>query len=85
VPGLMLVGASDISLRKFFFYSSIVSVIYSVSMTILGFYSGLAFGTISKYVKYIELIIGAAVLLVIGVYFLMKYLNKKIAEKIEKI
>jgi len=85
VPGLILVGASDVPLRKFFFYSSIVTFAYSISMTLLGFYSGIAFNTISKYIQYIEFIIGGAVLLVIGAYFLIKYLSKKILKRLAKL
>jgi membrane-associated protein len=85
VPGLILAGASDVSLRTFLIYSSIVSVSYSLSVTLLGFYSGVAFGTISKYVKYIEFTVGGAVLLIIGIYFLIKYLSREISSKIEKI
>lgn len=85
VPGLILAGASEVSLRTFLIYSSIVSISYSLSMTLLGFYSGVAFGTISKYVKYIDFIIGGAVLLIIGIYFLIKYLSREISSKIEEI
>jgi membrane-associated protein len=85
VPGLMLAGASGVSFKKFFIYSSIVSVIYSISMVLLGFYSGFAFNTISKYVKYIEFIIGGSILLAIGIYLLFRYLSKQISIRIERI
>ncbi|MEK6945826.1 MAG: DedA family protein [Nanoarchaeota archaeon] len=85
VPGIILAGASDIPLKKFVFYSALLSLAYSVLMTFLGFYSGVAFDSISKYVKYIEYIIGGAILLAVIVYFLMRLISQKIANKIEKI
>jgi membrane protein DedA with SNARE-associated domain len=85
VPGLILAGTSDISLRTFLIYSLIVSGSYSLSMTLLGFYSGVAFGTISKYVKYIEFTVGGTVLLIVGIYFLIKYLSGEISSRIKKI
>lgn len=85
VPGLILTGASGVSLRTFLFYSSIVSVSYSLSMTLIGFYSGLAFATIASYVKYIEFTVGGTVLLIVGICLLVKYLSREITSRINKI
>lgn len=85
VPGLILIGASNINLKNFIFYSVVVTLGYSLSMTVLGFYSGVAFLTIAKFVKYAEYLIGATILLIIGGVFLVRFLSRKISNKIEKI
>jgi membrane protein DedA with SNARE-associated domain len=85
IPGLILAGASNIKLRKFVTYSVIVTVIYALFMVLLGFYSGVAFLTIAKYVKYMEYLIGGTVLLITLVFFLFRFVSKKVSNRIEKI
>ncbi len=85
VPGLILAGASSISLKKFITYSVLVSMTSALIMTLLGFYSGMAFLAIAKYVKYLEYLIGATIFLVIITVFLVRFISKKLANKIEKI
>lgn len=84
-PGLILAGVVRIPFGKFMFYSVLVSVIFSLFFTLIGFYSGVAFGTMSKYVKYGQFLIGGVVLLIIGFWLLLKLLIPKISRKIEKI
>jgi len=84
VPGLILTGTTDITLRKFIIYSGLINIVYCLSMVILGFYSGIAFLTIAKYVRYIEYVIGGTILLMVGVYFLIKFISNKVS-RIEKI
>jgi membrane-associated protein len=85
IPGLIVTGASDISLKKFILYSSIVSMIYSLSMVLLGYYSGVAFLTIAKYVKYIEFLILGTIIIVIGIIFLVRFISRKVSNKIERV
>ena len=69
VPGIMLIGASEVPTRTFLFYASIVTLFYSLSMVVLGFYSGIYFGAMIKYVKDIVYLVGGFVLLVMIIYF----------------
>lgn len=85
IPGLMLAGASNMKLKKFITYSVIVTMIYSLFMVLLGFYSGVAFLTIAKYVKYIEYLIGGTVVLITLVFFFFKFVSKKVSSRIEEI
>jgi len=84
-PGLILAGASEISFKTFFIYSSIVSASYSLFLTILGFYSGVAFNTIANNFGYIEIIIAGVIILTILIFILTRYLSKKISNQLEKI
>jgi membrane protein DedA with SNARE-associated domain len=85
IPGLILTGASNISLRKFIIYSGVINLAYSLFMIILGFYSGVAFLTIAKYVKYIEYLILGTILLVVLIFYIFKFISKKISSRLEKI
>jgi membrane protein DedA with SNARE-associated domain len=85
VPGLILTGASNIKFKKFVVYSVLVTMAYSLVMVLLGFYSGVAFLTIAKYVKYIEYLIGGTVILITLLFFLFKFLYKKIPNRIAEI
>jgi membrane protein DedA with SNARE-associated domain len=85
IPGLILTGASKINLKKFVYYSAFINILYSLVMIVLGFYSGVAFLTIAKYVKYAEYLIAGTVLFVIGLVFLVRFFSKKISNKLEKI
>jgi|SRR3989344_2070737 len=85
VPGLIISGALNIPSKTFFFYSIIISLIYSLLFSILGFYSGVAFDTIANYVKYSEILIGIAVIAVILVWMFLRYIPKKISKRIEEV
>jgi membrane-associated protein len=81
IPGLLMIGASGVSWKKFLLYSVSLSVVYSLILTILGFYSGKAFNIVEKYIGRSDLIIGAAILLGIGVLFLVNYTSNKISKR----
>ena len=85
VPGLIISGALNIPSKTFLFYSIIISLIYSLLFSILGFYSGVAFDTIANYVKYSEILIGIAVIAVILVWMFLRYIPKKISKRIEEV
>jgi membrane protein DedA with SNARE-associated domain len=76
-----MIGASGVSWKKFLLYSVSLSVVYSLILTILGFYSGKAFNIVEKYIGRSDLIIGAAILLGIGVLFLVNYTSNKISKR----
>lgn len=85
IPGFILSGAIKVPFRKFFLYSSTIVVVYSSLLVALGYYSGLAFGTASKYIKYGELLIVGTIITIIAITILARRLAKKISSRIEKI
>ena len=84
-PGLMLAGALNVSFKNFFFYSSIILLATSSLLVWLGYGSGIAFSTVSKYFKYGEILIGATVITIVASWILSRKLTKKISGEIEKI
>ncbi len=61
VPALMLCGASGLKTKTFLLYSFLTSFIYSITITLLGYYSGKGFFILTKDIKYIELVVFGAV------------------------
>jgi membrane protein DedA with SNARE-associated domain len=76
-----MIGASGVPWKRFLLYSISLSVVYSLILTILGFYSGMAFNIVAKYISNSTLIIGMAVLLVIFVLFLVNYVSNKVSKR----
>jgi membrane protein DedA with SNARE-associated domain len=85
IPGLILSGAIKVPFRKFFPYSSIIVVAYSTLMTVLGYYSGVAFNTVWKYFRYGEIIVGISIISIVIIWLVSRKISKKLSNKIEKI
>lgn len=60
----------------------IISVCYISMIVLIGYYSGKAFNIVYKYFNYWLILFALFILSVIGVWFLLKYLSKKISEKL---
>ncbi len=64
--GLVMAGAIKVPVKKFFTFSVLISILYSLFFLVLGFYTGEAYLTVAKYFKRVE--IAALVILVIVVF-----------------
>jgi membrane protein DedA with SNARE-associated domain len=84
-PGFILSGTTELKLSKFLLCSFIVSAVYSIFFSILGFYSGLAFSTIAKYISYGGFLMGIAILALVVIWLLYRFFSKEVSEKIEKV
>lgn len=81
-PGLILAGTLDIKIKKFIFYSLIISTFYSLFFVMLGYYSGTAFNLIFKYFNYGAYIFGGVIILIIFSYL---FFSSKIIANLDKI
>jgi len=84
IPGLILTGSTDMSVKRFVFYSFMLTIPVYIIINLLGFCSGLAFSNIYKYVKYGEWLIPLLIISIGVAWFLSKKISAKLAEKIEK-
>jgi len=85
-PGLMIIGASKISFKKFLLNSLIVIIPASITFALLGYYLGLAFDSFFKYFKMAQEFFLVIIILVIIIAFLVeKNVFGKIARKLENI
>jgi membrane protein DedA with SNARE-associated domain len=84
MPGLIMIGSSQISFRIFLKYTTFISAIYSLSFCILGYFSGSAFNSISKFVGYSDYLIGGVIVLTIAIWLLLRRVEKTVSSKLEK-
>jgi membrane protein DedA with SNARE-associated domain len=77
-PGLIAAGAARIPLKKYIFWSLIITLPSSLIYLIIGYYFGAAYGTIEHYLN----IGGYAAIAIIAVLVFTSYLGKKISKKI---
>jgi membrane protein DedA with SNARE-associated domain len=81
--GLILVGLTKMDIRKYAFWSLIVTIPTSLFYLIIGYYFGEAYNTIEHYLNLGIYVIIAAIVIVIALsYFQRKYFSG-LAEKIE--
>ncbi len=84
-PGLIIAGIARVPLKKYVFWSLVITIPSSLLYLIIGYYFGAAYGNIVKYIKYGEYFIVIAIVFFILVSYASKKLSKKISEKIEEI
>ncbi len=80
--GLLLTGAFGAPFRKFIFYSFIITLPRTIFFTILGFYFGLAVDSVLRYFQLGQYFFLAFFIVILGIYFLFRYLENRIAKKI---
>ena len=78
IPGLIAIGASRVSLRKFIEMSLLVTVPKSSLFALLGFYSGKAYAHLGSSITNGSYIIGGLILVIILVYFIYQKITSRI-------
>lgn len=82
-PGLILVGATRMNIKKYTLWSLFIIIPSSLLYLILGYYFGAAYATIDHYLHVGEYVIIAAIIIIILIaYFQRKYFSD-IAKKID--
>ena len=83
-PGIVILGTSKVSFRKFALLALIMGIPFSLFFTIIGFYSGVAFNSLFEYFKLGEVAILIFLLFFILIWFLYKKLSNPLARKLKK-
>ena len=83
-PGLAIVGASRMPLKKFITVCSVVILPKTIFFMVLGYYFGSAYAIIYSKYKTKGLILGVIVFFIIGTYYASAKISAYIARKIEK-
>jgi membrane protein DedA with SNARE-associated domain len=82
-PGLILVGATKMDIKKYAFWSIVIIIPSSLLYLIIGYYFGAAYNTIEHYLNLgIYVAIAAAVIVIAIAYFQRKYFSR-LEKKIE--
>jgi len=83
VPGLIAIGGSHVSLRKFTKMSVLVATPKALFFALLGFYSGKAYMHLDKSINNGSYALGICILIIIAIYFIYKKIMKNIQKKFE--
>ncbi len=83
-PGLIIAGATRMPLKKYVWWSIIITAPSSLLFLIIGYYSGAAYQTINHYIDLGAYLIAFIIILFIVVSYFYKKLAKKLAERIER-
>lgn len=83
-PGLIIAGASRVDLRKYVWWSLIITVPSSGFFLVLGYYFGAAYDKIVSYLNYGGYLALAAVIIFVIISYFYKKLSQKFAEQLEK-
>ncbi|MFH0978623.1 MAG: VTT domain-containing protein [Candidatus Woesearchaeota archaeon] len=77
LPGLIAAGAAGVQMKKFLFYSVLISLLMGIFYTAVGFYTGVAFNAVARVTNYVEVsVIGLMVLIIVGWFMYQKFLKK---------
>lgn len=84
-PGLIIAGVARVPIKKYAWWSAIVTIPSSGLFFLIGYYAGAAYSKIVRYIDYGQYaLLGAVVLFIIFVYFNRK-ISRWISRNIEEI
>lgn len=83
-PGLMLMGALKVKLNRFIWWSFILTLPRAIFFTALGFYFGLLYDSLAKYLKWGEYTFILLIIFIFLGYLLFKKLSSKVVKDVEK-
>lgn len=72
IPGLILAGFTKVPFKRFFIVMTIFNISSAVLFTLLGFYSGIAVGTLLKFLRLEQYILLASIILIGAVYLFIR-------------
>jgi membrane protein DedA with SNARE-associated domain len=83
-PGLILVGATKMDLKKYAFWSIAIIIPSSLLYLIIGYYFGAAYNTIDHYLHVGGYAIGAFIVVILAIAYLQRKYFSRLGKKIEK-
>jgi membrane protein DedA with SNARE-associated domain len=81
-PGLILVGATKMDIKKYAFWSIIIIVPSSLLYLIIGYYFGAAYATIDHYLNLGGYLIAAALIIIVALAYLQRKYFSQLGKKI---
>jgi membrane protein DedA with SNARE-associated domain len=82
-PGLIAVGAARMDIKKYIFWSLIITVPSSLLYLLVGYYFGAAYGTIDHYLHLGYYLIGAAVMVLIAIIYFQRKFTERVVGKMD--
>jgi len=82
-PGLILVGATKMDIKKYAFWSIVIIIPSSLIYLIIGYYFGAAYNTIEHYLNLGIYVAIAAIVIVVALAYLQRKYFSRLEKKIE--
>lgn len=84
-PGLIAAGIAKIPLKKYVFWSLVVTIPSSLFYLIIGYYFGETYNSIIHYVKYGEYFLILFIIIFAIIFYGSRIISRKLSGKIEKL
>lgn len=81
-PGLIVVGASKMDLRKYTLWCLAITIPSSLLYLLIGYYFGAAYGTIDHYLHWGYYLLAATIVIILVVLYYQRVVAEKFARKI---
>jgi membrane protein DedA with SNARE-associated domain len=81
-PGLILVGATKMDIKKYAFWSIVIIIPSSLLYLIIGYYFGAAYDTIQRYLNAGGYVIAAAIVIILAIAYLQRKYFSRLGKKI---
>ena len=81
-PGLILVGATKMDIKKYAFWSIVIIIPSSLLYLIIGYYFGAAYNTIEHYLDLGGYLIAAALIIIVALAYLQRKYFSQLGKKI---
>jgi len=80
-PGLIIVGASKMDLRKYIIWSTIITIPSSLIYLLIGYYFGAAYNSIDHYLHLGYYLLAATILIVLVILYFQRKFAENLARK----
>jgi membrane protein DedA with SNARE-associated domain len=81
-PGLIVVGASKMDIRKYIFWCLVITIPSSLFYLLIGYYFGAAYGTIDHYLHLGYYLLAAVAIILIAILYYQRKFTEDFARKI---
>lgn len=82
-PGLILVGATKMGIKKYAFWSTLIVIASSLFYLIIGYYFGAAYATIDRYLHWGGYLIAAALVIIVVIAYVQRRYFSRLGKIIE--
>ena len=82
---LVVAGLVEVSMKKFFAYAILVTVLQYGTLLVVGYYFGNAFGTVSKVINNLGYVIAGVTLFITAYYLFTHFMRRRLLKQEKKI
>ena len=80
---LVVAGLVEVSMRKFFAWAAVITIVQYGTLLVLGYYFGNAFGTVSTVLNNLGYVLGGITLFITGYYLFTHFMRRRLLKQEE--